>query len=165
MSRGAGANKFILTYKLTPKMPICCNLHLSLIMEVNALEGELNNYHLFHAIRGKFLLEMGQRRAQREAKAYAPPQRRAERRAKEVPDAASRDDQAVEYRRDMLLLHNVQDEQHTNCYGEVDIAGNQENRAHDLMLPQPGESLAHFYEQVVTLRPPFVLHGRAYEEQ
>ncbi|HJT55574.1 MAG TPA: RNA polymerase sigma factor [Ktedonobacteraceae bacterium] len=31
------------------------------LAEVNALEGELNNYHLFHAIRGELLLEMGQR--------------------------------------------------------------------------------------------------------
>lgn len=31
------------------------------LAEVNALESELNNYHLFHAIRGELLLEMGQR--------------------------------------------------------------------------------------------------------
>lgn len=31
------------------------------LAEVNALEGDLNNYHLFHAIRGELLLEMGQR--------------------------------------------------------------------------------------------------------
>jgi len=88
--------------------------------------------------------EHDQGTAKREAHAYAPLQRRAERRAKQVPDAASRDDQTVEHRRDMLLLHNCQDEKHAGCDGEVDIAGNQEDRAHDLMLPQPGESLAHF---------------------
>src|SRR5947209_4973137 len=31
------------------------------LAEVNALESDLNNYHLFHAIRGKLLLEMGYR--------------------------------------------------------------------------------------------------------
>jgi RNA polymerase sigma-70 factor (ECF subfamily) len=31
------------------------------LAEVNALESDLNNYHLFHAIRGELLLEMGQR--------------------------------------------------------------------------------------------------------
>jgi RNA polymerase sigma factor (sigma-70 family) len=31
------------------------------LAEVNALEADLNNYHLFHAIRGELLLEMGQR--------------------------------------------------------------------------------------------------------
>ena len=65
----------------------------------------------------------------------------------------------------MLLLHNVQDEKLAGCDGEVDIAGNQEDRAYDHMLPQPGEPLTHFLEQVVTLRPPFILHRRAYEEQ
>lgn len=109
--------------------------------------------------------EHDQGTAKRETYAYAPLQRRAERRAKQVPDAATCSDQAVEHGRDMLLLHNIQDEKHTGCDGEVEIAGNEEDRAYDHMLPQPGEPLAHFLEQVVTLRPPFILHGRADGEQ
>lgn len=31
------------------------------VNKVNALESDLNNYHLFHAIRGRLLLEMGYR--------------------------------------------------------------------------------------------------------
>src|SRR5579859_6165050 len=61
--------------------------------------------------------EHDQGTAQREAYAYAPLQRRAEYRAKQVPDTATCDDQAVEHGRDMLLLHNGQDEKHAGCYG------------------------------------------------
>jgi RNA polymerase sigma-70 factor (ECF subfamily) len=50
------------------------------LAEVNALEGDLNNYHLFHAIRGKLLLEMGQREQARASslKALGMTQNRAE---------------------------------------------------------------------------------------
>src|SRR5581483_922564 len=68
--------------------------------------------------------EHDQSTAKRETYAYAPLQRRAERRAKQVPDAATCSEQAVEHGRDMLLLHNVQDDKHTGCDGEVDIAAN-----------------------------------------
>src|SRR5260370_2891574 len=107
-------------------------------------DGSQQQWRRDEAIERKDEHEHDQGTAKHEAKAYAPKHRRAERRAKQVPDAASCDDQAVEHRRDMLLLHNGQHEKHASCYGEVDIAGNQEDRAYDLMLPQPGESLAHF---------------------
>jgi RNA polymerase sigma-70 factor (ECF subfamily) len=50
------------------------------LAEVNALESDLNNYHLFHAIRGKLLLEMGYREQARASalKALGLTQNRAE---------------------------------------------------------------------------------------
>lgn len=50
------------------------------LAEVNALESELSNYHLFHAIRGELLLEMGQREQARASalKALGLTQNRAE---------------------------------------------------------------------------------------
>lgn len=128
-------------------------------------DGSQEQWRRDEAIEREEYHEHDQGTAERRAKAYAPLQRRAEHRAKQVPDAATCSDQAVEHGRDMLLLHNVQDEKHAGCGGYVDIAGNQEDRAYNPMLPQPGESLAHISEQVVTLYPAFVLHGRADEEQ
>src|SRR5262245_52555058 len=103
--------------------------------------------------------------AQRSAKGYSPLERRAQCCAKQVSDAASRDDQAIEHGRDMLLLHNCQDDKHAGCYHEGDVAGNQDDRAQNLLRPQPCQSLLHFSEQVATFCTPFVLHGRAYGEQ
>src|SRR5258706_1409911 len=50
------------------------------LAEANALESDLNNYHLFHAIRGKLLLEMGYREQARASslKALGLTQNRAE---------------------------------------------------------------------------------------
>jgi RNA polymerase sigma factor (sigma-70 family) len=67
--------------RLNRAVALCQVLGLeAALAEVNALEGELNNYHLFHAIRGKFLLEMGQHEEARAAalKALGLTQNRAE---------------------------------------------------------------------------------------
>jgi hypothetical protein len=67
--------------------------------------------------------------AQRCAKAHTALEGWAERRAEQVPNASRGDNQAVEYGRKMVLLHNRQDDKDARCHHKVEIAGDQDHRA------------------------------------
>src|SRR5438034_8745849 len=66
--------------------------------------GSQQQWRRDEAIERKDEHEYEKGRGERSAKAYAPLQRRAEHRAKQVPDAAGCDDQAVEHGREMRMF-------------------------------------------------------------